>query len=222
MAGIMDLTRADGVPYKTGVSSAELAGGQFGVVAILAALEYRDRTGRGQTVDLSMQDGAAWLTHVTWNDHAPASGMTTLVRCSDGYVAAESPLEVVERMLVRGVRVNATPAVVEMTGMQRAEVVALCERSDMRCAPVLRVSEVAAHAQTQTRELIFTGKTAGGVEWPLLACPIRLAVTPAAIKRVIGALGADGDEVFAEWLGAIDDAGGRRSETPTSSVRADV
>src|SRR5207244_127265 len=59
MSGVMDLTRSHGVPYKTGISSADLTGGQLGLVAILAALEYRDRVGRGQTIDLSMQDGAA-------------------------------------------------------------------------------------------------------------------------------------------------------------------
>ena len=211
MSGIMDLTRADGVPYKTGISSADLAGGQFGVVAILAALEYRERSGRGQALDLSMQDGAAWLTHAAWNEEEVASGMTTLVRCGDGYVAVESPLEAVERALAGAVRVNATPAVVELTGMQRAQVAALCERAGMRCAPVLRVAEVAAHAQTKTRELIVTGKTAGGSAWPLLACPIRLAATPTAITRAIGALGADSDEVFAEWTGMVHPAGGPQS-----------
>ena len=207
MSGIMDLTRADGVPYKTGISSADLAGGQFGVVAILAALEYTDRTGCGQTIDLSMQDGAAWLTHTTWNADTPASAMSTLVHCVDGYVAVESPVEAVERTLGTALRTNATPATIDATGMRRQEVVESCERAGMRCAPVLRVTEVVAHAQTQARALIVSGRSADGAEWPLLACPIRLAATPAVVKRAIGALGADGDDVFAEWLGARGEAG---------------
>ncbi len=207
MSGIMDMTRAEGVPYKTGISSADLAGGQFGVVAILAALEYRDLTGRGQAIDLSMQDGAAWLTHTMWNAHAPAPVTSTLVRCVDGYVAVESPVDAVEGILGTAGRTSATPVCVEAAGMRRGEAVGACERAGMQCAPVLRVTEVVAHAQTQARQLIVSGKTAAGAEWPLLACPIRLAATPAVVKRAIGALGADGDEVFAEWLGARGQAG---------------
>jgi crotonobetainyl-CoA:carnitine CoA-transferase CaiB-like acyl-CoA transferase len=211
MSGIMDLTRADGVPYKTGISSADLAGGQFGVVAILAALEYRDRTGRGQAIDLSMQDGAAWLTHTTWNAGAPASAMTTLVHCGDGYVAVELPVEAVERILGTEIRTNSTLAIVDAASTQREELVELFERSSIRCAPVLRVAEVVAHPQTQTRQLIVSGKSADGAEWPLVSCPIRLSATPPAVRRAIGALGADGDDVFAEWMGTTSERAGYKS-----------
>ena len=216
MSGIMDLTRADGVPYKTGISSADLTGGQFGVVAILAALEYRDRTGRGQVIDLSMQDGAAWLTHPTWNAGATASAATTLVRCSDGYVAVELPVAAVERTLGTAAETKHAAGVVDAAGKRRDEVIELLVRSGAACAPVLRVTEVVAHAQTQSRQLMVAGLSADGAEWPLLACPIRLAATPAVVKRAIGALGADGDEVLAEWTGAGDAAGARRSNRSTA------
>jgi len=39
---------------KVGISISDLLGGQFALLAILAGLEYRERTGRGQAIDLSI------------------------------------------------------------------------------------------------------------------------------------------------------------------------
>src|SRR5215813_14381247 len=66
MSGIMDLTRAGEVPVKTGISCADIIGAQMAVVAVLGALEARDRLGVGQAIDLSMQDCAAWVTMPLW------------------------------------------------------------------------------------------------------------------------------------------------------------
>ncbi len=89
LSGIMNLTQDGGVPYKTGVSIADIVGGLMGVIAILAALDYRARHGVGQSIDLSMQDASAWMTRTTWTgvDTRPP---VALVACSDGWVAADT------------------------------------------------------------------------------------------------------------------------------------
>ena len=57
MGGIMDLTgEPDGPPQKMGVALADIMTGVYGVVAIQAALAYRDRTGLGQHVDMALLD----------------------------------------------------------------------------------------------------------------------------------------------------------------------
>jgi crotonobetainyl-CoA:carnitine CoA-transferase CaiB-like acyl-CoA transferase len=57
MGGIMSVTgTADGPPVKVGVPAADMAGGVFASQAILAALFARERTGRGQRVDVSLLD----------------------------------------------------------------------------------------------------------------------------------------------------------------------
>lgn len=57
MGGIMSVTGThDGDPVKVGVPAADMAGGAFMSQAILAALLYRERTGRGQRVDVSLLD----------------------------------------------------------------------------------------------------------------------------------------------------------------------
>jgi crotonobetainyl-CoA:carnitine CoA-transferase CaiB-like acyl-CoA transferase len=61
MGGLMSVTGApDGVPgggpMKVGVALTDLLTGMYAATAILAALAHRDRTGRGQHVDLSLLD----------------------------------------------------------------------------------------------------------------------------------------------------------------------
>lgn len=78
MSGLMDLTRdAEGIPYKAGISIADICGGQFALIAILAAIAHRDRTGEGQFIDMSMQDAAAWSTQIAWNRSVTGSVSTT-------------------------------------------------------------------------------------------------------------------------------------------------
>ncbi len=60
MAGIMDLTgEPDGAPQKIGVAFADVFTGVYGVVAIQAALLQRERTGKGQHIDMALFDTMA-------------------------------------------------------------------------------------------------------------------------------------------------------------------
>jgi crotonobetainyl-CoA:carnitine CoA-transferase CaiB-like acyl-CoA transferase len=58
MGGAASLTgEPDGTPLKFGLSIADLAAGLYAFAGILLALHARQRTGRGQHVDVSMLDG---------------------------------------------------------------------------------------------------------------------------------------------------------------------
>lgn len=60
--GLMSVTGAqDGPPFRLGVAIADMATGLFAAQGILAALFARDRTGRGQLVDVAMLDSVAAL-----------------------------------------------------------------------------------------------------------------------------------------------------------------
>ena len=57
MSGIMDLTGApEGEPQKIGVAFADIFTGLYAVIAIQAALAMRERTGRGQHIDMALLD----------------------------------------------------------------------------------------------------------------------------------------------------------------------
>ncbi|HEY5335440.1 MAG TPA: CoA transferase [Mycobacteriales bacterium] len=57
MAGVMSVTgEVGGVPVKPGVPVADLSAGLYGAVAVVSAVHERDRTGRGQHLDVAMFD----------------------------------------------------------------------------------------------------------------------------------------------------------------------
>lgn len=59
MSGIMDMTGEAGkAPYRAGASIADIMAGQNAVIGILAALQYRDKTGEGQMIDVSLLDSS--------------------------------------------------------------------------------------------------------------------------------------------------------------------
>lgn len=63
--GIMSVTGyKDGPPIKAAPAIADYLGGVHAVIAILAALRYRDATGKGQSIDLSLQEGIWLLTAI--------------------------------------------------------------------------------------------------------------------------------------------------------------
>ncbi|MDQ1901828.1 CaiB/BaiF CoA-transferase family protein [Paracoccus sp. WLY502] len=69
MSGIMDLTGApDGEPQKVGVAWIDIFTGLYGVIAVQAALAERERSGRGQHLDVSLLDcGVAVLANQATN-----------------------------------------------------------------------------------------------------------------------------------------------------------
>ncbi len=57
MSGMMDLTgEPTGAPQKIGVAMADITTGLYAVIAIQAALAMRERTGRGQQIDMALLD----------------------------------------------------------------------------------------------------------------------------------------------------------------------
>ena len=61
-SGLMSITgAADGPPFRLGVAITDIVAGMFAAQGVLLALLARQRTGRGQLVDIGMLDGAAAL-----------------------------------------------------------------------------------------------------------------------------------------------------------------
>jgi formyl-CoA transferase/CoA:oxalate CoA-transferase len=67
--GLMSITgAADGPPYRLGVAIVDIVSGMFAAQGVLAALVARERTGKGQAVDIGMLDAtAALLTYQAGN-----------------------------------------------------------------------------------------------------------------------------------------------------------
>ena len=89
MSGMMAINRIGDMPLKTGPSMADVIGAAFGLTAILAALEHRQRSGFGQFIDLSMQDVCAWAIQAAWNDAPALTGEGMVQARGNRYVLAE-------------------------------------------------------------------------------------------------------------------------------------
>lgn len=71
-AGLMSITGASdadgGSPQKVGVAVADIMAGMYATTAILAALEERHRSGRGQRIEVPLYDSqVAWLANQAMN-----------------------------------------------------------------------------------------------------------------------------------------------------------
>ena len=100
VSGLMSVTgQQGGPPTKVGVPLTDLGAGLFALAAILAALHYRDRTGRGQYIDTSLVEAGLALS--VWEAAQYfAEGSTPgplgsahrmlapyqAIRCADGFI----------------------------------------------------------------------------------------------------------------------------------------
>jgi len=95
-SGILLTNGYPDAPAKVGVPVTDLIGGLTAALGIVAALRRRDRTGRGEHLDISMLDAAAsWLGYFpqhSWHGGAepPRTGMRHQFLCPYGpYLAAD-------------------------------------------------------------------------------------------------------------------------------------
>jgi formyl-CoA transferase len=100
MSGLMSITGdPDGPPVKVGVPLTDLGAALFALTAILAALHYRTRTGRGQYIDTSLVEAgvalSVWEATEYFSTGRPPRAMGSAhrmsapyqaIRCADGYI----------------------------------------------------------------------------------------------------------------------------------------
>jgi len=101
MSGIMSVTGDTGLPpMKCGLPITDLGAALFAVYGILAALLYRERSGRGQFIDTSLLDAgvafSVWESAEYWSGRGVPqptgsahrmSAPYQAIRCADGYIA---------------------------------------------------------------------------------------------------------------------------------------
>ena len=101
MCGRMSITgEPDGPPVKVGVPLTDLGAALFALSAILAALHYRTRTGRGQYIETSLVDAGVALSVWEATEYFSSGGVVPkpmgsahrmsapyqAIRCADGFI----------------------------------------------------------------------------------------------------------------------------------------
>jgi crotonobetainyl-CoA:carnitine CoA-transferase CaiB-like acyl-CoA transferase len=174
MSGLMDVTRAGGVPYKLGISAADITGGIAGLFAVMCGLEQRRRTGRGDVIDLSMQDVAVWATQTLWN--GALRPKYCVLGCSDGFVTADCA------------PANAGPLIKPSASASRADVIAELSAKGIAACAVRTLSEIAADKSVVGDGAVAICVAHDGKSWPLFRSPYRFSMEGTVPLASIGDL----------------------------------
>ena len=188
MAGMMCLTtNQKGIPYKAGVSAADLTGGQLGLVAVLGALEYRDQSNVGQHIDLSMQMAGSWLTQTAWNgDVFPNKDM--IVSCRDGFLLCQVNGDIPPKYLLNNSHNFTIQDFTRMlldVGVQSIE--------------ISTINQAVECGQTKARNLIKNRTNSCGIDWPILACPMNFLSVKVDVEKSLGDIGSEGNQILKDW-----------------------
>ncbi len=228
-AGVTGVTgTAAGGPAMSGVQFADMAGGSlYAVIAILMALQGREKTGRGQLCDVAMTDGAISLLTYTLGEW---SGSGLLPRMGQGilgggfacYQIYETKdhqyvsLAAVENKFWAGFcaklgyddyarlqwKASAQPEILtqireRMREKTRDEWVAFFADSDICFSPVLTAEEMCSHPQTQAREMTRTIPVEQG-NVVVTGVPVKLSETPGEPVYTFARLGEHNEAILRE------------------------
>ena len=223
LGGLLGTTRdAEGRPVLPATQVADMTGGLLATIGILAALQARERAGRGQVVDVSMLEGILSLMTIPATRLLAGGALTNeltgthacynVFRCKDGRYVSVGALEpkfweslcnalgMPERVGRQWERAEKARATVE----DFARVFATKDRdawvrelhvADACVEPVLELDEALGQPQVVARRAVVEGVT-GGARFKTVASPIRLSETKVVAPRPVPTLGQHTDEVL--------------------------
>jgi alpha-methylacyl-CoA racemase len=252
LTGLLGLTGdRGGPPIQPGGQIADIGGGALmAAFGILAALRERDRSGRGQLVDVSMTDGAlSWLAMVAarylCDGVAPRRGDPELAgrlvcyrpyACADGWVTLGALEPKFWRAWCRGVgRDDLVEAQFEAPGSDaHAEVEriflertreqwrAFAAEHDCCLEPVLELDEALDSALMRAREMVVELDQPGAGPVRQLGLPIKLSRTPGRLRGPGPVLGEHTDEVLAAAGYSPDEVTAMKEAGAVAGPAADV
>jgi crotonobetainyl-CoA:carnitine CoA-transferase CaiB-like acyl-CoA transferase len=221
------LSRLNGLPAPSlpGLQVADVLAGSHATIGMLAALQARERTGRGQHVDIAMSDASMALLLVTMGRHDDANALPPpdgswhpkggVWECADGKFLCTTDMEpaywarfceAVGRpdfipLRTRPERFaemhDALAALFRTRG--RDEWFALLAAADSQAMPVLSIGEALDHPHNRARGMIVDVPLDGDAE-PVrqLGLPFHLSETKTVPPRAAGLPGAETAAILEE------------------------
>lgn len=230
------LSRLNGLPTPSlpGLQVADVLTGAQGTIAMLLALAARERSGRGQHVDVAMADACLPLLAVSMGRHdhpdaAPPPGQWHpkggVWECADGQFLCTTDMEpaywrrfceaigrpdfaAMQHRVEQHPMMQAQIAAIMRT-RPRDEWAALLEQSDTQAMPVYSMVEALAHPHHRARGRIIEVPVPGQEPVTQLSLPFGLSETRSVPPRPAGHAGADNQAILTE-LG-FDPAGSAAS-----------
>jgi len=178
--GLMFAGHWNGAPRRSGMPVADLAGASFAIVAMLAALHERGRTGKGVYLDLAL----AIIEPQFWQRFVAATADIAPDFAAPAWAEESGRLTDGDALHARIAAVMRTQSSDEW--LQRLA------RHDVPAQLVLSPAEAARAPQTRARELVMEHEGQRHLPFPVRADHRR----GARFDRVAGAVGADADAVL--------------------------
>lgn len=215
-------SRASMEPSCLAGSPGDTIPGLFCALAILAALRYRDETGKGQRIDVAQMDalmtvsGLA-LTRTLYGDgnaeeraRRPPARIHGVYEAADGYVAIRIVGEKAVSVMAETVGVEPDEVHPSSSTLKkwfkersRSEVTELLAEK-VPCAPVLTDEELVEDPNVKAREMIVEKQHPLGFTYRTVSTGVRFSETPVSIDGLPPALGADAYEILSS-LGYTED-----------------
>lgn len=220
------LSRLNGLPVPSlpGLQVADVLTGAHATIALLLALQGRERSGRGEHVDVAMSDASLPLLLVGMGRHDDLADMPALGawhpkggvwRCADGEYLCTTDMEPAywRRFCTAIGKPELAPRQYDHAGhpaMQeeiaavlltktRDAWFALLSEADTQAMPVYSPAEALAHPHNRARGMVLDvpldGQAAPLVQ---LALPFTFSETTAVPPRAAGAAGAENAAILAE------------------------
>jgi crotonobetainyl-CoA:carnitine CoA-transferase CaiB-like acyl-CoA transferase len=209
-----------------GIAIGDLSSGMFAAVGIMAALAAREKTNRGQFVDVSIFDGlVSWMSTILGNylDKAPFDAMDDagygIFKASDGKSLTlgiahenwfwERLCDVIGLQGFRGLdakerRVRQDELTAELhrvfASKPREEWIQTLVKADLPVAPVKTLEEVIQDPHRGFRQMIREKPGKPGELGFQVNFPVKLFDTPAEIRLPPPELGEHNGEIL-KWLG---------------------
>jgi CoA:oxalate CoA-transferase len=214
----------DGPPIEMAQAYGDLGPGTMATMAILMALRYRDKTGKGQMIDVAQLDCmVAYNTAITGY---LLSGMTTrelrekyprgrgaggLFKTKDGgwvRLAAFGPRaldRIVQHMEVELDQITKEMMEEKILNMTRDEAVNLFNEIGLPCAPVYHVNETINDAHVIARDMFVEMEHPLAGKIKLINFPVKFSETPAKLLTPAPVLGQNNKEILQELMGFNDE-----------------
>jgi crotonobetainyl-CoA:carnitine CoA-transferase CaiB-like acyl-CoA transferase len=219
------LSRLNGLPVPSlpGLQVADVLTGAHATIALLLALQARERSGRGQHVDVAMSDASLPLLLVSMGRHDDLDGLAKpgtwhpkggVWLCADGGYICTTDMEAaywqrfcnamgkpefanLQHSAADHPRMHAELATLFLT-RDRDEWHALLAEAGTQAMPVYSPSEALAHAHNKSRGMVLEVPLEGQEPVVQLGLPFSFSDSSVTEPKAAGPAGADNAAILAE------------------------
>jgi crotonobetainyl-CoA:carnitine CoA-transferase CaiB-like acyl-CoA transferase len=216
------------------MSAADALAASVSTMAILAALYHKKSTGKGQHINISMQDVMGWITAESWplyfsgtvphrigNRHLVLAPQN-IYKTKDGLVAIavenQDNWEKLANLIgftwqkrsfsyhkIKQIEQKVENEISSWASDKTQEyVVTTCQQLRIPAAPVLEIGDIVDHPHTWDRGMIVELEQSGFGKIRLLGSPFKLSLTPSVMENLAPSIGEHSRQILGDLLGYTD------------------